>query len=128
MSHRLKRGKLRAVEVANGKDVMAKVEGKANGTIRCCISGDCCRLLFTPNQTTKDGKREFVAFVPEENGDAGFVADLDGGHIKFVVPKCFDTHMLLRVALCNTKVTVIVSQANGDFTLMKLIVPAEPAG
>lgn len=102
-------------------------------------------MLFTPSKTTKDGKREFVAFVPERCGHGGFVAELDRGTTP-LVPEGFDTGTLLRAALCSTRVTVIVSQhsepechtraggassplPNGRPTLKLkgLIVPAEPA-
>lgn len=110
--------------------------GKANGTIHCRISAVTCEpcvetVIFTPETPIKDGKRQFVAFVPDvpkgqdasqtEGDKMGFVRELCNGRIE-LEPGKLSAHLLSQAALHNTKVTVI---ASGDLVLKALIVPAD---
>ena len=129
--------------------------GKANGTIRCCISSGSGRqpridrVAFTPDpdHSIKHGKREFVAFVPADVPKAKGTATMSTGQQSaedtgksgeragFVLELCngsieleldrLDPYLLSQAALHNTKVTVVVSEPSDGRRLKALVVPAE---
>ena len=120
--------------------------GKANGTIRCRISGESgcqphvAKVTFTPDQQIKHGKHQFVAFVPEDvpkgqqsgknackaEERAGFVLKLCNGSIE-LGPGQLGTYLLSHEPLGDTKVTVVVSHPSGCKCpeLKALVIPAE---
>ena len=107
---------------------------RANGTISCRISGKRgCQprvdaVTFIPDQSIKHGKREFVAFVPEGAKACGFVAKLRNGRIDLRLGGLKRLDSLLQAALCNTKITVVVSpppKGKSRPRLKALVVPAE---
>lgn len=107
---------------------------QANGTIRCRISGDCDKVTFTPDHDhfIRHGKRRFVAFVPRGKHcrHFGFVVKLRNGSVDLALDEFSYPGLAVKAALCNTKVTVIVTPPNKAEhrpKLKALVVPAETA-
>lgn len=116
---------------------------KANGIIRYRTSSErsqpgsrgrqpCDEVIFTPDHAIKHGKHKFAAFVPEGKDCAGlgFVVKLRNGSIHLALDGFACPKLAFKAALCNTKVTVIVSAPNKAACrpkLKALVVPAEPA-
>ena len=116
---------------------MSKIVAKANGTIRCRISGACANqsrastVTFTPDTAhlIEHGQHKFVAFVPESAESDGLVKKLCSGSIDLAVNEFRCPNTLSQVALHDKKVTVVVSQPRYGKVgpkLEALIVPAEP--